>query len=143
MSDEQGIRAVADALYTMAERVMDAPTTLEIVPTAPAELPAAMVQMLPGDPVRKRYKNGDWVGVQRWALYLRVAVRDTEQRVGAVEVLQEATDRIEDAVPDLPAGCEFRGTAADGTPTMRDATEDYETWQVTFSTEFKRTRERR
>ena len=76
MSDEQGIRAVADALYTMAERVMDAPTTLEIVPTAPAELPAAMVQMLPGDPVRKRYKNGDWVGVQRWALYLRVAVRD-------------------------------------------------------------------
>ncbi len=91
MSDEQGIRAVADALYTMAERVMDAPTTLEIVPTAPAELPAAMVQMLPGDPVRKRYKNGDWVGVQRWALYLRVAVRDTEQRVGAVEVLQEAT----------------------------------------------------
>ena len=127
----------------MVSAVMDAPTTLEIVPTAPAELPAAMVQMLPGDPVRKRYKNGDWVGVQRWALYLRVAVRDTEQRVGAVEVLQEATDRIEDAVPDLPAGCEFRGTAADGTPTMRDAAEDYETWQVTFSTEFKRTRERR
>ena len=46
MSDEQGIRAVADALYTMAERVMDAPTTLEIVPTAPAELPAAIATTL-------------------------------------------------------------------------------------------------
>lgn len=143
MSDERGVRAVADALYTMAEGIMDMPTTLEIVPTDPADLPAAMVQMLPGDPVRKKYKNGGWIGAQKWALYLRVSARDEAQRISAIETLQEATDRIEDAAPELPEGCEYRGTAADGTPTMKDATEDYETWQVTFATEFKRTRERR
>ena len=143
MSDERGTRAVADALYTMAAELVDAPAGLEIVPTEPADLPAAMVQMLPTDPVRRRYKNGDWIGVQKWALYLRVDARDTGQRVDAIGTLQAATDRVEDAVPDLPAGFEFRGTEADGTPTMRDATEDYETWQVTFVTEYKRTRERR
>lgn len=143
MSDERGTRAVADALYTMAEGLVDGSVGLEIVPTDPADLPAAMVQMLPGDPVRRRYKNGDWIGIQKWALYLRVSARDEAQRVRAIETIQDATDRLEDAEPDLPAGFDFRGTEADGTPTMRDATEDYETWQVTFTTEFKRTRERR
>lgn len=143
MSDAMGTRAVADALLRLAQSVMGEPTTLEIIPTDPLELPAAMVQMLPGSSIVKKYKSGDWIGRQSWALYLRLAAPDTEQRVSAIERLQRATDRIEDAAIKLPTGFEFRSTVADGTPTMRDATEAYETWQVTFATEFKRTNERK
>lgn len=141
MSDEKrDARAVADAVYAAAAGTMDAPVTLEIVPTEPGELPAAMVRMLPGDPVVRRYRCGDWIGRQKWALYLRVDARDTSQRVEAVARLQEASDRLEALALDLPQGYEHRATEADGTPTMQDATADYETWQVTFETQFKRYR---
>lgn len=141
MSDEKrDARAVVAAVYVAAADAVDAPVTLEIIPVEPESLPAAMVRMLPGDPVARRYRCGDWIGRQKWALYLRVDARDTAQRVEAVATLQEASDRLEAAPLDLPEGFEHRSTEADGTPTMQDAAEGYETWQVTFETQFKRYR---
>lgn len=143
MSDEKrDARAVAEAIREAAVGSIDVPVTLEIVPTDPADLPAAMVRMLPGDPVVRRYRCGDWIGRQKWALYLRVDARDTARRIEAVAKLQGASERLEAAALRLPAGYEHRGTEADGTPTMQDATEGYETWQVTFETQFKRYRTR-
>lgn len=143
MSGEQrDARAVAAAIHEAAIASIDVPATLEIIPTDPGDLPAAMVRMLPGDPVVRRYRCGDWIGRQRWALYLRADARDTEQRVDAVAKLQEASERLEAAALRLPEGYEHRSTEADGTPAMQDAAEGYETWQVTFETQFKRYRTR-
>lgn len=141
-NDGMDVRGVADAIYTMVERALDVPVGLEIVTVRPEEMPAAMVQMLPGDPVVKRYRCGDWIGSQRWALYLRVAVRDTAGRIDAVAALSGAADILEAAAPDMPTGYWFQRTETLTSPAMRDATDDYETWQVTFATQFKRTRER-
>lgn len=142
MSDEKkDARTVAAAIYQAVADSANMPVTLEIVPTSPEDLPAAMVRMLPTkQPVVRRYGCGDWVGRQLWGICYRVDVRDNAQRTEAVAVLQGLADNAESLIPLLPEGIEFQGTEASDMPTLIDATSDYETWQVTFTTKFKRRR---
>lgn len=144
MSDEKrDARTVAAAIYQAVAESASIPVTLEIIPTNPADLPAAMVRMLPTkQPIVKRYGCGDWVGRQLWGICYRVDARDNAQRTEAVAVLQALADDAESLIPLLPEGIEFQGTEASDMPALIDATNDYETWQVTFATEFKRRRAR-
>lgn len=141
MSKDEDVGVMTDAILTAAEAALGSPVQLEIITTDPAEMPQAMVQTLPSEIVR-RYKNGDYVGRHNWRLYLRIPVADTGERVDAIESLSEFAAAIRRTVPPMPAGFEFAGTRGGATPVLEDATEAFETYQVTFETEFKRSRER-
>lgn len=142
MANDADVKVVTDSIYTMVEGVLGAEVRLEIITTKPEEMPQMMVHTIPNDPVIKRYKCGDYLGKHDWGLYLRIATSDTAARIDAVEALNDAAELIRNAVPKMPAGFEYGKTKGGLNPTLADATDQYETWQVTFSTEYKRSRER-
>lgn len=141
MSKDEDVGVMTDAVLTAAEDALATPVQLEIITTDPEEMPQAMVQTLPSEVVR-RYKNGDYIARHNWRLHLRVPVSDTAERIDAIESLSEIAAAIRRTVPPMPAGYEFAGTRGGATPVLEDATEAFETYQVTFETEFKRSRER-
>ena len=133
--------SVAACLFLAAAKEYEDALTFEIVPTDPAQLPAAMVRMLStSDPVVRAYRCGDCIARQRWAVCYRVNVHSDEQRADAVAAIEQLAQVACDAVPELPAGCEFYQTTTTDVPTLIEATSDYETWQVSLETTYKRIR---
>lgn len=147
MTKSADIKQVADSILTMNEKIFKGygvPVSLEIISTKKENLPAAMQQSLPSSRVVKAYKSGSYIGEYRWSLFLRVAVEDTNGRLAASLLLQEAAEEAENTIPVMPQGFTFYGTRVESsTPTLRDATEQYETYEVTLVTNYKRSKERK
>jgi len=141
MSDED-VKVVTDSVLTMAEQLLGVSVGLEVITTKAAEMPQMMVQTLPCETVVRRYRCGDYIGQHEWALYLRVAAGDTQGRLDAVRTLTDAAEAVRKAVPPMPAGFTFMSTTGGVTPTMVDATEQYETYRVDFTTQYKHLLER-
>ena len=142
MTKEQDKKVMADSVFTMVEDTLDTPVRLEIITTRAEEMPQMMLHSVPSDPVVRQYKCGDYIGKHDWELYLRIGLGDTSQRIEAVEALSAAAGLIEKAVPEMPQGFEYIKTRTTLTPGLNDATDSFETYLVTFSTEFKRLIER-
>lgn len=141
MSNDDDIRVLTDSVLTMVEDTLDTPVQLEIITVRPDEMPQMMVQTLPAETV-KTYKNGDYIGRHNWNLYLRIPVTDTAERIDAIASLSEASALIRNVTPKMPAGFAFDSTKGGATPVLEDVTESFETYRVTFRTEYKRSKER-
>lgn len=133
--------SVAGALYAATEQAYEGDLTFEILPTDPMQLPAACVRTLTtNNPIVRAYRCGDAIERQLWAVCCRVSVRSDDQRACAVASVKDLADLACAVCPDLPRGFEFYKTTQTDAPALIEATSDYETWQVSLETTYKRIR---
>ena len=92
---------VQAAITRWAGEALGAPCEYGEFPSGAA--PCAMVRVLPGDPVVRRYRAGGGVFRVAYAVYLRVRAPSQDGRVAGIELLRGLAARVERGeVPDGP-----------------------------------------
>jgi hypothetical protein len=135
MSDEVQL---APVVYELVASLTELDVSYEQLPTGREQLPCVSVQTLTGTPVDRRYKDGSYIGLYRFAVYIRQTTEDNASRLdGAKAMTRLAADIVASAVA-LSEPFVFWSIEQDTLPVKVEAHEAYDDWQATFTLRYKK-----
>lgn len=135
---------VAEQVLELLQSIVDEdentkmPVKFEELTAEPGELPRLMISPRESQGVAQRYISGETIEPFAFALHLRKAVRDEQDRLDAHQYLTSLTAKLLERCIALDGYVAYRKPGASG-PVQLGATNAFEDWQVTVQLVYKQT----